>query len=398
MQFMEYNHLTQEEVEILDKLIATGQIVESDLPIQGALGYERAGPMIGMDSMGPMRDSKTDELFPGIREALFAFSDTLVRYDLTFVVATNGPDKEGKELLQALNWDIPIRAFAVTQGGGKVIHPYEGNLDHTVLANEDELTHLGSLEERVKNDPVMKVLLEDTQPDAEDAPIKTPYDTNVVLTFPNRYDTLRRRLEASGVQVEKVMPDINEGNYLNTMLGYSATQFTQAIKELKLEGAIAMPLIKKQNRRIYIIPKHLVSGAGDLNKIGGVVLGSSILEANYGYPEHTHANSIYVADKAADVTSEGQLVIGASEKSMIAGVTYFVGEVPPGVKVIKEHEYNPQYGLHIAEVGNKLTINITMDDTLPTVNTVEGVKMLHLGSGLKSLEAITHLYARLHNQ
>ena len=241
----------------------------------------------------------------------------------------------------------------------------------------------------------MMVLLEDKQPDAEDAPIRTPYDTNIVLTFPTEFETLLRRLKAGGIQVEKTLPDINGGNYLGKMLGYAANQFAQAIQVLNLDGTISLPLIKQQNRRIYIMPRHLAND-NNFSKSGGVDMGSLLLAASHGYPEATFVNSIYVADKAADVTSEGQLVIGASEKCMIYGLNFFEGEAPQGLKIVKLHGFDQRYRVLVAEVANRLTINVTMNDALPRVYFVEGVKMLDIGSGLKSLEAITHLYERLH--
>ncbi len=392
---MSYEHLTQEEVRILDILVDTGKIKQEDLPKESALGDDMTGPYIGMDSMGPMRNPKTDKLFRGIRETLFSFSNTLLKYGLTFLVATNGPDKEGEELLLALNWNIPIKAFAVTEGGGKLVYYKNGKLVHEVMADPDELKRLSDLEERVKRDPLMKALLENTQHDVYDAPTRTPYATNIVLTFPNEYDTLFNRLASSGFLIKNKMPDMPPSEFIDVMLSYAATQFTQAIDELKLEGVIAAPLIKKQNRRIYITPRHL-KDEGELSKIGGVALGSRTLQAAMGYPAYTHANSIYIADKAADVTGEGQPVIGSSEKTMIHGLTYFAGDAPPGLKVVRWLYGAPKGNIHVAEVGCKLAINITMDNALPKLTSVEGIPMLHLGSGLKSLEAITHLYARLH--
>ena len=402
---MRYYNLTPQEGAILDHLIRNGQITEDDLPKVGALGNEFQGPIIGMDSMGPMRDAKTDRLFPEIPEALFAFSDTLNKHGLTFVVATNGPDIEGIDILNQLNWKFPIKAFAVTQGGGKRIHYDDGKLVTWIMADESELAHLGTLEQRVKTNPVMKTLLEDKQGDAEDAPIRTPYDTNIVLTFPTKYETLIKRLKVAGIQVEKEVPDINDGNYVSVLLSYASAQFTQAIHELELSGKIATPLIKQQNRRIYVMPVHLVEGDFAekfvLGKASGAALASRSLPASVGgYQEITFYNSIYVADKAVDVTGEGQVVLGASEKSMVYGLNFFVGELPRGLKIVKLHGFDPRYPaqgrIYVAEVANRLTINVTMNSAQPRVYFVEGVKILDIGSGAKSLEAITLLYDRLH--
>jgi hypothetical protein len=394
-----YN-LTPEENAILDHLINAGQITEGDLPRMRVLGNAIQGPMIGMDSMGPMRNPKTDRLFPEIPEALHAFSDTLNKYSLTFVLATNGPDIEGMDVLNQLNWKFPIKAFAVTQGGGKRINYDNGNLVTWTMANQSELAHLGTLEQRVKTNPVMKALLEDKQDDAEGAPIRTPYDTNIVLTLPTKYGTLLKRLGANGIQLEKEVPNINEGNYVSVLLNYASAQFAQAIQELKLNGKIAAPLIKQQNRRIYVMPLHLVEDFYEKNvlaKASGVDLASRRSPFPVeGYQEVTRYNSIYVADKAVDVTGEGQVVVGASEKSMIYGLNFFEGELPRGLKIVKRYDHNPKNTVLVAEVANRLTINVTMDSALPRVHFVEGVKILDIGSGAKSLEAITHLYDRLH--
>ncbi|MBI2660040.1 hypothetical protein HYX07_02670 [Candidatus Woesearchaeota archaeon] len=391
---MKYLHLTQQEVKILNHLIATGQITEYDLPKVGALQNLNAGPIIGMDSMGPMRDTKTDRLFDGIQEALFAFSETLAKYELTFAVATNGPDVEGIDILQALNWGIPIKAFAVTEGGGKYIsRSAEGELVPIILAKEDGLCQLRRLEEKVATDPVMKALLENTSPDSRDAPIKTPYDTNIVLTFPNSHETFIERLKAQGLE----FPDITKNSYLDAVLSYAASRFAQAIREMQVEDKIALPLVKKQNRRVYLMPKLGETGkaVAEISKAAGVWLAYHQQDGDFVF-----ANSLYVADKAADVTGEGQEVVGASEKNMITDTICLPSPIPPKVKFIRakhipENKFTPA-GLYVAEIANRLTINITMGEAPPRVHLVEGVKMLDVGSGLKSLETITHLYERLH--
>jgi len=162
---MEYKHLSQEELDILGKLVTSGQIEVHDLP---------KGMYIGLDSMGPVRDSKTDTLFEGIPQVLNDFTSTLWDHNLALVVATNGPDLEGIDILNSLVVDAP--AFAVTEGGGKIVYNTLVGLDEKTLAHPEELEALKTLEGRVKHDPVMKMLLENTEFNDEVALLLTLID------------------------------------------------------------------------------------------------------------------------------------------------------------------------------------------------------------------------------
>lgn len=398
----EYLCLQGQEISFLDYAVAHNLITRGDLP---------RGISIGLDSMGPVRDPKTDALFPGTREALHVFRNTLQKHDLILVVATNGPDKEGEDILEAIkpNHKDLIRAYAVTEGGGRMISFSEDNSgwNYRTLAHPEEVNSLDDIVRTAsRRSRLMEILLSDTEPDARGASIRTDYHTNIVLTFPKTPYILSARLREKGIDLYKVMPDISTQNYLEKMLAYTADQLHDAISELKL-GEDFSQLTKKQNRRHYVTPRHLLEELKqlELSKIGGVWLASAMLSSEFPglYRGYNLVDSIYVADKAVDVTGEGQTIIGASERSMIVGYTYFIGDPSPGVKIVKEH--NPpsrrsprSKRIHFVDIGTRMTINITMDDdTLPSLREVEGIRVLNIGSGGKALEALTHLYGKLYD-
>lgn len=396
MAQVEYQHLSAPEIEFLDHSMRSGLITSSDLP---------RGISIGLDSMGPVRDSKTDALFPGMRETLYRFRDTIERYDLTLVVATNGPDIEGVDILEAVNPNHSIRAYAVTEGGGRLITPsiQDSGWNFRTLAHPEEVRHLNDIAQGAsRKSRLIEALLADTEPNGEDAPIRTPYKTNIVLTFPNSLDTLKARLIEGGVDLEAAMPDISPQNYLDRMLSFTHDKLHDSISGLGLENDFSQ-LTKKQNRRHYVTPRHLAEELKqvELSKIGGVWFASAILSRDFPgiYKHYSIPDSVYIADKAVDTTGEGQIVIGASERSMIVGLTYFVGKPMPGMKVVRTHSVIPQPeggNLHFADVGTRLAFNITMDDADPSITDVEGVRVLHIGSGGKALEALEHLYGKLY--
>lgn len=399
MAQVEYQHLSPLDVDVINDIASIGLITSSDLP---------RGISIGLDSMGPVRNSKTDALFSGMRETLFRFRKTLERHELTLVVATNGPDIEGLDILEAIdpNHTAPIRAFAVTEGGARVISRTIDGLgwDYTTLADEKELEGINNIaEEASANSQLMAAFLQDKKTDGKDAPIRTPYHTNIVLTFPNSLDTLRDRLIAREIDLEREMPGVNQQNYLDKMLNFADDQFLNAIILSGLEKSVKQ-VTKKQNRRHYVMPAHLVDGL-ELDKSAGATLGSGIVGRELhrlgvsGYREFNIGNSVYIADKAVDLTGEGQTVIGSSERSMIRGFTYFVGTIPEGVNVAREYRELPGVdgnNFHLVDVNTRLAINVTMDNALPRITEVEGVKVLHLGSGGKALEALELLYNKIH--
>lgn len=147
---MSHEHLSPEEAGVLSGLVKDRRITRVQLP---------TGIAVGLDSMGPVRDPVKDALFPGTEEALDRFSKTLRDYQMMLIVATNGPDIEGEDILRAL--PLPVTAFAITEGGGKLIFrdPSSGQFEYTVLADENELKHLSRLEDRVKDDPLMRAML-----------------------------------------------------------------------------------------------------------------------------------------------------------------------------------------------------------------------------------------------
>ena len=105
-----------------------------------------------------------------------------------------------------------------------------------------------------------------------------------------------------------------------------------------------------------------------------------------------------VADKAVDVTSEGQRVIGASERNMIVGGIYWSDQAPEeGVVNLSVRPFEDGSQTYLGEVGVRMAINVTMNSyESPKLERVEGVPILHIGTGIKALEAISHLYDRLY--
>ncbi len=392
---MIFEHLTEADIHSLDRSLINRQITKEMLP---------TGMFIGLDSMGPMRDSITDSLYPGTAESLNRFGRTIKDYGLTLIVATNGPDIEGQDILAAL--PPATSAFAVTEGGGKFlyINP-RGQVDYQVLADPEELIGLKGLEEEAKKHPLMQALLEDTNPFP---PIRTPYETNVVLTLPTRYEILKSRLMARRVDLEREIPGIEASNYVDRVLDFTSGHYQQLIANLGLQEHAAT-IVKKQNRRVYVTPMHTFDQV-ELNKHTGATLGSKELEM----PKHNYMlgpyelenlvyrveNSIYIADKAVDKTGEGQEIIGASEKSMIIGSWTYFGEDSPNPNNINVTNITPidfsRGTLYIADVTCRLAVNITMDDQSPRMNRIENVPVLHIGSGLKALEAISYFYQELH--
>lgn len=389
---MEFEQLTERDTEALDRMINNGQVSRRTLPV---------GVCIGLDSMGPVRDSTTDILYPGAQAVLGRFSKTLRDYNMMLAVATNGPDVEGEDILRALVG--PVAAFAVTEGGGKLIsrHPQTGQLEHTQLADEKELGYLADLERKVAERSLMAALLGDRRPVNEGSPIRTPYDTNIVLTLPTSYDILNARLSAIGVNLRAELPTVNPAEFVKQVLGYAHDQYIEVIQRLGLDDHIAV-LTKLQNRRTYVMPKH--NHAGELlTKYSGVELGSRHMSFAPGYypQRYEMGNSIYIADKAVDQTGEGQLIIGASERSMITGVPTYFGEESPNPQDVNVMNITPVTWdgstIYLGEIACRLAMNVTLDDSLPKIDRVEGVPILHIGSGLKALEGISYIYQRLHD-
>ena len=126
--------------------------------------------------------------------------------------------------------------------------------------------------------------------------------------------------------------------------------------------------VKAQNRRIYVGPKHLVNGE-DLDKKSGAELGSLWLAVERGSGQFRLDRSAYVADKIIDHSTEGQEIWGASEKDMVL--------------------YNSEQA--------RLGINVINNEREPfRLQIRDGVKILHVGTGHKALEAIDYLYRNLH--
>ena len=365
---MEYNNLTPQEQDILSILVDTGQIKAADLP---------EGIWVGLDSMGPARNAKTDELFPEIPDVLRQFTETMQEYDLGLVVATNGPDKEGLEILESLDPSKNPRAFAVTEGGGKYIYFGDNKSRIVVLAAQEDIDKLGMLEEKIKQDPLMRAMLEDKEEYDGEAPVRTAYETNIVLTIPSSSRNFVERLRKNGLNVPAYIGILSD-NYVEDTLEYARRVFAEAISELGLEWKLKEPLIKKQNRRIYISPAEInhkdpdTVGNLTFDKAPGAYAASEELNAEKGYQIYTQSMSIYVADGLIDRTrGEGNMVLAKSEKSML------VNENTPRDKA-------------------RLGINVTMNDETPGMSHLEGVKILNIGSGAKALEAINFLYRTVH--
>jgi len=338
---MEYKHLTRQELEILRELFNGEEITERDLPL---------GLTIGGDSMGPFRNSRTDTLHESVVEVLREFGDTIQQYNLSFAVTTNGPNKEGEEIINAFGDDPNILVYAITEGGGNVIYRDNGELIHRRLANRQELDDLNSLEGIVKADRLMKTLLENTQSDDGEASIRTPYDTMMVLTIPNDYETLVNILNAKGIsqeELENTIPGIQE-DHVGELLNYANNKFGTAIADGDMKDSIADPTVNTSNRRIYVGVKHTYDGRLR-NKSNGTVTGSEMLRASKGFPLYTRSYSAYIADLIAVETDEGK-ILGASERSMVKD------DVDQ----------------------SKLAFNVTLDDKQPSLEYVQGVKILNI--------------------
>lgn len=341
-------------------LVNSRQITIDDLP---------KGIWVGIDSMGPARDPRTDALFPGIKDVLHKFTQTMLDYNLGMAIATNGPPKEAYDILSSLNMGLRPRAFGAAEGGGVIVELANGALEERIIALQIEVGELKRIGDVVKqSNPLIEVLMEDVEANDGEAPMRTPYKTNIVITLPNQYETLQRRLEAKGVNVSEYLPEINGQNYIGILLEYIGRAFSTKIQELGLTRYIGAPIVKISNKRVYIPTRHVHHPNGpiaDLSKYNGVVAGSALKEDT----QFELRGSIYIADYAVDKTrGEGAEVLGASERSMIKN----------GVDMVR------------------LALNITMDDKPPMVEHVEGVKILNIGSGLRALEAIDLMYRLLH--
>jgi hypothetical protein len=356
---MEYTSLSDQEKDILRFLVNSNQITVEDLP---------KGIWIGLDSMGPARNSKTDALFEGMEAVLHNFTSTMQEYDLGLDVATNGPPVEGRDILNTLDRTRNPRAFAATEGGGLIVHYANGSLDEKVIAPQQEICDLEKVEEYVKShDVLMKALFEDTESDDDGPPIRTPYETNIVLTIPGNRDTLQKRLRKKEIHLGDY-GDWSDKDYVGKILEYARDRFAKAVQELGLSDSIGPEILKKPNRRVYEPVQHIVDGEDQvrLTKYNGVVVGARTLGQEFDLD-----NSIYVADNVVDETKgEGSKVLGGSERSMIKN----------GGKQAR------------------MAINVTMkENDAPRIDNVEGVKVLHIGSGAKALEAIDFLYRRVHD-
>lgn len=429
---MEFKHLSLPEVFTLKSFVLRGSISQRHLPlgINGSVFW---------DSMGVWRDPKTDQFYPGSVDSLKAFSPTLRRNGIMFGVATNGPAIEGVDILKALEYPVPA-AVAVTEGGGIVIHafPIDGYLSTKMIASSEQIEKLGVLEGLAKRDPLMRALLED--PREEDAPpIRTPYGyenrenpnnnqlpTNIVLTLPPQFEILERRLADVGVDLTAVIPAFNPSKYVADVLNYAQGQFLDIMRknpDLGIEEALQI-LIKEQNRRIYVSPKKTgLSGTG-LSKSGGAhdsslspfkLAGAAVLR---DAPEYTIEDSIYIADKALVTGKDGTLAINSSERTMIVTQKMFdagphrfanvlwtepVYGLKPGVDPLY-YSYLDKESTEIlpytvfAGVSCRLAVDITLDDSPPRMERVEGVPFLRIGSAHKAAEALTLLYEEVHGQ
>lgn len=389
---MANGHLTEAETGILSGFLTSGQISGRMLPTEMS---------IGMDSMGPMRNPLTDYLFPGIADALGRFSTTLRDYGLMFVVATNGPDIEGIDILRSLEGSVA--AYAVTQGGGKLIyrHPQTAQLEDKILADQDELARLKALEAAVSERPLMRALLGDRKSIDEHPPIRTRYDTNIVLTLPTAFAALNARLRAVGVDLQRELPGVNPENYVTRVLDYVRDQYVDVRGRLGMDN-VAFVLTKAQNRRSYVMPKHIEGGVVELSKYSGAVIGSEKISLIPGFHplRYELGKSLYVADKAVDRSGEDQPIIGTSESSMIIGSYAYDPQITPkpdDVQLIniRPVPYNGRT-LNLGDVAVRLAVNVTMNDKPPRMDRVENVPVLHIGSGLKALEAITFFYQQLY--
>ncbi len=352
---MDYKNLIQQEQDILIFLVGSGKITADNLP---------RGIWVGLDSMGPARDPKTDALFQGMGEVLHGFTQTMANYDLGLVVATNGPAIEGKDILDGLDPRLAARALAVTEGGGLIV---KRTLEEKVIASETEIGLLRKVEEHLSTNGLMKAMLEDTSSNDSSPPIRTPYKTNIVLTMPNSYGAFVSRMESKGVDVNDYIAGVDKTNYVEKVLNYAREMFRGAISTLDLSKSVGPDIIKLSNRRVYLPVQHIGASRLALNKCNGAWIETSSMR---GY-DFNLKRAVYVADNIVDVTKgEGNKVLGASEESMVKN---------GGNQV-------------------RMAFNITMDNSsLPAIEYIGEVKILNIGSGAKALEAIDLLYRMLHS-
>jgi len=134
-----------------------------------------------------------------------------------------------------------------------------------------------------------------------------------------------------------------------------------------IDDEIDNPNVNLSNRRIYVGVKHLKDGR-KRDKSNGVVAGSRFLRSIDGKsPLYARDYSAYIADLIKVETPEG-ISLGRTERSMVLD------------------------GIEATRLG----LNVTLQDGEPTLEDVQGVKILNVRSGIMALETLTHLYSKLH--
>jgi len=230
---MSYEHLKQADRRVLNGLLQDKHITSRHLPLGGVSAW---------DVMGVIMNPKTNDFYPGAQEGLARFATEMKRYGVMIIATTNGPDQpEGKFFLGAI--PAGIETFVVTQGGAKITFKHaDGKTQERITAHPDDMAKLGELETHAGRFPLVAALLRDRQPTDGLLPSRTEfYDANTVITLPNDYAVLRRRLRAEGVRLERVIPGIDENNYVTEVLDYVRHGFEEIIHDPDLNMADASP-------------------------------------------------------------------------------------------------------------------------------------------------------------
>ena len=385
--------IDQYVMDEIDRFIDEGLLTRHHFPLGAILSNDIAGPWV---------DTAKFQLHQGMDKAAKEFTPTLLKYGLIFVGNTNGNEEDAIQPLDALDLTLNPRAISVGEGGNVIFYRRNGSLERVVLNPAEEVEAVHNLPGMFNrdNNAFMYFILNNTQANDGDAPIRTPFHTKIGLTFPDQHQTLVERLNAAGIDLCTFIPDFNAGNYkpngINLLLNWSKGALETAVSQNnEFRGRIGKASLNAGNRRIYLGPAHAFlpvefeSRRGfyvpsrkvgvqnnDLltpNKGNGVYLAAQYMRSHVdsGFPLYDIGYSIHIADRAVETTAEGRRVLSLPERAAIK---------------------DDATGKHA-----RLLIHVTMNPgQKPTISTVEGVTELSIGSGIEALGIITHVYNRLY--
>lgn len=342
-----------------------------------------------------------------MNEAAKEFTTTLLKYNLTFVGNTNGNEDDATQPLDALDNSLNPRAITVGEGGN-VIFYVKGNririVERVVLNPAEEVEAVNALPGMFNpdNNPFMHFILNNTQANDGDAPIRTPFHTKIGLTFPDKYSTLEGRLNAAGIDLRTFVPDFDAGDYghsgISQLLDYGKRTLETTVSQNDwFRGKIGKASLNAANRRLYLGPAHaflptefeydskrdiyvpsrkVAIQNNDLltpNKGNGVYLAAQYMRSRVdsGFPLYDIGYSIHIADRAVETTEQGERRLGSSERTAIR---------------------DDATGKHA-----RLLMHVTMNPgEKPAISTVEGVTVLTVCLGIEALGVIGHVYTRLY--